>query len=74
MDQETERLALELGKRVRQLRTKAGLSQVTFSELTGFTQGFISRLETGKVELGIGSLRRISGALNAPLSSLLRGL
>lgn len=50
------------------------MSQVTFSEMTGFTQGFISRLEMGKVELGIGSLRRIAAALGISLSVLLRGL
>lgn len=67
-------LAVERGKRIRQFRTKAGFSQVTFSTATGFTQGFVSRLETGKVELSIGSLRRVSDALGIPLSKLFRGL
>lgn len=68
------KLAVALGTRIRQHRTKAGMSQVRFSELTGFTQGFISRLENGQVELGIGSLRRVSVALGISLSSLFRGL
>jgi transcriptional regulator with XRE-family HTH domain len=74
MDEETERLALKLGERIRLLRRKAGLSQVRFSEKTGLTQGYISRLETGRVELCIGSLRVICGALDTTISILFRGL
>jgi transcriptional regulator with XRE-family HTH domain len=74
MDKETEKLAVELGKRIRQQRTKAGYSQVTFSEMTGLTQGFISRLESGQVELCLGSLRAISDALGMPLGGLFKGL
>lgn len=74
VNRDTEELAVALGKRIRQLRAKAGYSQVTFAEALGTSQPFVSRIEAGTVELSIGSLRRISAALDMPISQLFRGL
>jgi len=50
MGQEKTDWVRELGKRVREVRFKAGLSQAQFSRALGFSnQSFISRLERGEL-------------------------
>lgn len=44
-------------------RKDAGLTQKRLSELTGISQGDISKLETGSANPSLRTLRRLAGAL-----------
>ena len=61
------RRAYELGRQVRELRTRAGLSQKELARLAGTTQAGIARIEAGDVLPTIDSLDRISRVLGVEL-------
>jgi transcriptional regulator with XRE-family HTH domain len=74
MDEKTRKLAIRLGASIRALRQKAGISQVQLGQTTGMDQAYVSRIEAGKVEPCLGTLRTLSEALGVTLSELFRGL
>ncbi len=55
---------MELGKKVKQLRQDAGLSQREFAEFTGFSLSYIQKFEEGKREMKTNHLIRFSKVLN----------
>lgn len=59
--------ALELEFAIIRARQAAGLSQQELSMRTGITQADISKLESGKANPSIRTLRRIATALNKTL-------
>ncbi|MHB8574346.1 MAG: helix-turn-helix transcriptional regulator [Dehalococcoidia bacterium] len=61
------RRAYELGRQVRELRTRADLSQKELALLAGATQAGIARIEAGDVLPTIDSLDRIGRALGVDL-------
>lgn len=66
------RLELELGARVRELRTAAGLSQSQLARLVGTRQPNIARLEAGSGMPRLGTLQRIADALGVDFAVSLR--
>jgi transcriptional regulator with XRE-family HTH domain len=60
---------IQVGERIRQLRTGRGLSVRTFAAQTGFSPSFISQAEHGQVSPSIASLERIAAALGVTLGS-----
>lgn len=56
--------SLGLGPHVRSLRAVAGLSQQDLAERLGTTQSAIARLEAGRQEPTVGTLRRLAAALD----------
>lgn len=62
--------AVELGARVRHLRTNLGLSVRELAEQTSFSPSFISQLENGAVSPSLGSLEKIGEALGVGLRDL----
>jgi transcriptional regulator with XRE-family HTH domain len=62
---EKRRLAYELGRQVRRLRERAGLTQEELAERIHSTQGTIARLEAGGREPAVSTLARIAAALEA---------
>lgn len=61
------RTHVEVGERLRQLRTAAGLSVRTLAARTGFSPSFISQVENGQASPSIASLERIAAALGTTL-------
>ncbi|MFD3005429.1 helix-turn-helix domain-containing protein [Thermus tengchongensis] len=61
----------ELGKKVRELRERAGLSQHELAKRAGLTQGMIWQIEEGRKRPSIASLMAIARALNVCPSELL---
>ena len=55
---------MELGKRVKQLRQNAGLSQQNFANCTGFSLSYIQKFEEGKREMKTNHLIRFSKVLD----------
>ncbi len=56
-----------IGRYVRQLRARAGLSTRALGSRTGFSASFISQLEHGLVSPSIGSMQKIATALGVTL-------
>ncbi|WP_026914623.1 helix-turn-helix domain-containing protein [Christiangramia portivictoriae] len=54
---------MELGKRIKQLRQDAGLSQQEFADYTGFSVSYIQKFEEGKREMKTNHLIRFSKVL-----------
>ncbi len=56
-----------IGRHVRQLRARAGLSARALGARTGFSASFISQMENGLVSPSIGSMQKIAAALGVTL-------
>lgn len=59
-----------LGKAVRALRQKTGLSQDALAARAELDSASIARVEAGQVDPTWGSMRRIAGGLGVPLEEL----
>src|SRR5881394_1905036 len=68
MDQERERM---FGRRLRQIRLHAGLSQSALEGRSGIPKARLSRYENGHVLPSIETLRRLAAALDVSEASLL---
>ncbi len=63
----------DYGKRIKELREKAGLTQAGLAEMIGFkTPFYLSQLETGKREAGLSVLNKICGAFGIKLSEFFK--
>lgn len=63
----------EIGKRVRQLREEKEVSLEDLSDMTGFETGFLADIESGKVQPQLGTVMRLSKALDSAFSRVLSG-
>jgi transcriptional regulator with XRE-family HTH domain len=62
-----------LSHKVKDLRTKAKMTQAQLAKRAGVTQAFISQLETGAAEsLTLTTLRRIAKALQLTVAELMK--
>jgi transcriptional regulator with XRE-family HTH domain len=62
--------AAGLGARVRQLRHDRGLTLKGLGHRAGLSHPFLSQLERGLARPSVGSVERIAGALDVPVSAL----
>lgn len=62
----------ELGITVRRHRHKLNLSQEDFADTANIHRTYVSSIELGKVDIGIGVAYKIATALNTPLSKLIK--
>ena len=60
-----------IGKRIRQYRDAAGMSQERLAEVTGLSSNFISCVERGAKKPGLDSFIRIACAINVSADLLL---
>lgn len=59
---------------IKSIRKKRNLSQVELAKKAGITQAYLSLLETGqKKNPSLKTLSNLAGALNVPISELLKG-
>jgi transcriptional regulator with XRE-family HTH domain len=61
-----------LGRAIRQLRNKRGLSQEKLGHLSEIHPTWISHIESGRNNPAWGSVKRIAAALGVPISELAR--
>ena len=61
-----------VGRRVAELRAKAGLTQEQQAERLGFTLKYLQRIEGGGENLTVRSLVKIASAFGVPASELFR--
>lgn len=60
------------GAAVRRRRERLGLSQEDFADRASVHRTYISSIELGKVQVGIGVAAKLAAALGVPLSKLWR--
>jgi ribosome-binding protein aMBF1 (putative translation factor) len=59
------------GKRLREAREAAGMSQVELARLSGIPQTNLPGIEAGRIDVRLSTARRLARALNVSLHSLL---
>ena len=64
----------EIGKRVKTLREEKGLSLEELSNLTGFDVELLSNIETSEVQPQLGTVIKLSKALDSAFSRLVSGV
>ena len=67
-------IAKSIGQRIRNYRTKQGLSQEKLAELSGCHPTYIGQLEGGEKNATLESIEKIAAALNISLSKLFEKL
>ena len=60
------------GAAVRRRRHRLGLSQEDFAEKADIHRTYISKIEAGKVDVGLAVAYRVARALNSKLSTLIQ--
>jgi XRE family aerobic/anaerobic benzoate catabolism transcriptional regulator len=69
-DSETDFLE-QLGQRVRTMRALRGMSRKVLAKVSGISERYIAQLESGKGNVSIVLLRRVSGAMGAHVEDLI---
>jgi XRE family aerobic/anaerobic benzoate catabolism transcriptional regulator len=69
-DRETDFLE-QLGQRVRTMRGRRGMSRKVLAKVSGISERYIAQLESGKGNVSIMLLRRVSYAMGAPIEDLI---
>src|SRR3712207_3979735 len=62
---------LVVGRRIRELRTAAGLTLGGLAEAVGRAASYLSMVENGKRELRLGELHAVAGALAVDVADLM---
>lgn len=62
----------EFGSAVRKRRHKLNLSQEAFADKANVHRTYVSSIELGKADIGMGAALRIADALNIPLNRLVK--
>src|SRR6185437_16001710 len=61
----------QLGQRVRTMRALRGMSRKVLARVSGISERYIAQLESGKGNVSIVLLRRVSSAMGAHLEDLI---
>lgn len=64
----------EVGKRIRELRNKTGLSQEKFAAKIGMDRTYFASIELGKRNVALKNIEKIANGLDVPLSNLFKGI
>ncbi|MDD4294899.1 MAG: helix-turn-helix transcriptional regulator [Candidatus Omnitrophica bacterium] len=67
-----KKIRQEFGMVVRRERHKLNLSQEDFADIVNIHRTYVSSIELGKVDIGIGVAFKIANALNLPLSKIVK--
>lgn len=64
----------KLGKRIKELRQKTGLSQEKFALKIGMDRTYFASVEAGKRNIAINNIKKIAEGLGVSLSELFEGI
>ena len=73
-EQSKKKLAKAVGYRIKAARLKANIAQQHLAALCDFEKSNMSRIESGKTNLTVHNLYKITSALGISISSLLEGI
>ena len=65
-------LNLDVGRNLRRLRNKTGVSQDEFADLAGLHRTYIGAVERGERNITLDTLQRLATALKADVEELLQ--
>lgn len=65
---------IKFGKKVREKRTKLGLSQEELASRAGVHRTYIGMIERAEKNITLGNIQKIAGALNIKLSDIFRDI
>ncbi|MDB5226901.1 MAG: transcriptional regulator [Bacteroidota bacterium] len=65
-----EKLKIRLGKKIKELRESKGFTQLDIATICDFEKTSISRIEGGRTNVTLGTLNKLSKALNVDLKEL----
>ena len=71
--EERKKLQEEVGKRVRQLRKRRGMTMAALAEAADISVQYVSEIEHGKKSMTMGRLLRVARALGVSTDRLLLG-
>jgi len=66
-------LEQRIGREVRRLRTRLGLTGAELAKAAGISTGMLSKLETGQISASLGTLEGIANSLNVSMASIFAG-
>jgi transcriptional regulator with XRE-family HTH domain len=66
------RLEIAIGRQVRDLRRKLGITVAELAKIAGLSQGMLSKIENGAISPSLGTLKALSRALNVPVTTFFR--
>ena len=67
-------VTVDLGNRIRELRTESGLSQEKFALKIGMDRTYLASVEAGRRNISIINIKKIADGLEIPLSERFEGL
>lgn len=67
-------IGVELGKKIREFRTRTGFSQEKFALKIGMDRTYFASVEAGKRNIAICNIKKIADGLGITLSELFEGL
>lgn len=70
----SERIEIEFGTRVRELRSRAGLSSREFALMVGRSKAYIIQLENGHRNVSLDTIERIAAGLGISISELFHNM
>lgn len=62
---------MKIGNAIKICRTQKGINQLTLAKLAGISKSYLSLLEKDKRDPNIKTLKKISDAMNVPISILI---
>ncbi|HXB21244.1 MAG TPA: helix-turn-helix transcriptional regulator [Candidatus Solibacter sp.] len=67
-------MQISIGKKVRELRMEAGLSQEVFADKAGIHRMHMGEIERGEIDMSISTLMKVCHALGVKVSKLVQGI
>ena len=67
-------ITVDLGKRIRELRTRTGLSQEKFALKIGMDRSYFASVEAGTRNIALYNIKKIADGLDVTLSKLFEEL
>lgn len=67
-------ITVDLGNKIRELRSSTGLSQEKFALKIGMDRTYFASVEAGKRNIAICNIKKIADGLDVSLSELFEGL
>ena len=71
---EKQKFGKYVGKRLREVREKSGLSQEQLSERAGYYRTYVGHIENGKHSPSVHTIWRLAKVMKVDLGELLKGL
>ena len=73
-DTNAEEIKAQFGRRLRELRTAKGVSQLDLGVECGLSQTYLSEVEAGKRNISLVNMHKLAKALSVTLATIVEGV